>query len=128
MATWPGLPFPQKLARDSLSVDYQSPVLRTENDIGPAKTRLRFTAAVRRIRGRLPPVDGTQLATFRTFYETTIAYGALSFDWTDPLDESTRAFRMIEAPGISLARPGTVSPGASIHRLWIITLQMEILP
>ncbi len=100
----------------------QSAVIRTAMDSGPAKLRRRFTAAVRNLDVAMF-LDGTQKATFDTFFNTTLAEGALSFDWTDPVTDSTISMRFREPATWNQIRTGTVA-----NRLWQADLALEVLP
>lgn len=68
-------------------------VVRSQFDVGPAKTRRRATARGFDIKGTITITDA-ELATFETWFEDTILDGSLEFDWTDPQtgDPITLAF------------------------------------
>ena len=92
-------------------------VVRTEMDAGPAKLRRRFTAAVRPLKGRIE-ITRAQAATLETFYVTTLAGGALPFDWTSPRTLETVSMRFVSPPRVGILK-GTV---------WFADLDLEILP
>jgi len=52
-------------------------------DAGPAKVRRRFTAGVTPVAGTMI-MTAAQLATFETFFNTTLLGGTLRFSWTKP--------------------------------------------
>lgn len=121
MATWPAS-LPQSLLRD-LSQSYQPAKLRTQMDKGPHKQRQRFTAMTRFYDGSLY-LDGTEIQTFMTFFETTIGAGAASFTWIDPIDDSSASLRFREDPKIDLVR----SHQTPASRLYRVSLSLEKLP
>lgn len=112
---WPAS-LPQKPFRGLTEVR-QPAALRTIMDAGAAKTRKRFTAAVRNI--DIPMVfTKAQRATFDTFFITTLSEGALEFDWEDPVDESTTiSFRFRNPPKMTKAAGE-----------WKTILNLEVLP
>ena len=121
MPAWPGT-LPQNLFRNSVTVGWQDPVLRTPNETGPSKSRRRFTAAARPVSGRML-LNGTQMAAFKSFFENDVAHGALSFDWTDPVDGTAVVLKFLEPPQWNLIRTGSVA-----NRLWEAQLALEIQP
>lgn len=58
-------------------------VLGTETDIGPIKTRLRATAGIASVSCQYL-FSTVELATFRSFYTTTLAYGSVQFNMNHP--------------------------------------------
>ena len=121
MATWPAtLPQAQFVGLADLKT---SGMLRTQMDIGPAKSRRRFTATVRNVDVPII-VDNDHRETFDSFFDGTIGDGSLPFDWTDPVTDNVVSFRFRNAPSFRLLRG---DPGRS-KRHHIATLQLEILP
>lgn len=105
-----------------VGIERKTAVVRSSMDSGPAKQRARFTAAVREL--QVPMFfTGTELQTFDTFFITTLSEGALSFDWLDPVNDSTVSMRFMEPPKFQ-----QVSGGASADRVWRSTFKLEILP
>lgn len=93
-------------------------LLRTSMESGPAKQRRRSAAGVRPIDGKLI-LTATQLATFKTFYNTTLLSGSLRFSWVDPVDGTTAVeMRFTKVPSWS-AISGT---------LFDVALSLEIMP
>ena len=120
MVAWPPtLPQKQFLG---LRDERQSGRLRTSMDTGPAKQRRRFTAATRNI-GVPIVLDGAQRQTFDTFFITTLEEGVLSFDWEDPVDDTTISMRFISFPPFEL-----ISGGIPDERMWQAVMTLEILP
>jgi hypothetical protein len=100
----------------------QPAVVRSAMDAGPPKVRRRYTAAVRNLDVAMF-LDGTQKATFDTFFNTTLAEGSLPFDWTDPVSGNTVSMRFREPAAWAQVRAGTVA-----NRLWRADLPLEVLP
>lgn len=64
----------------------------TEMDVGPAKVRSRFTDAVD-VYDLQHTLDFNDIATFETFYKTTLGNGTLPFLFDDPFTLVQTAFR-----------------------------------
>jgi len=109
---------PQELTTDGYSQSAADNLLRTSMDTGPAKVRRRATSAPRPVGGTVI-MDETQLATFKTFYATTILGGSLRFNWVDPDDGSTAVEMRFTSP------PSWTVLGGDLYR---VTLALEILP
>jgi len=69
----------------------------TQTDSGPKKRRRRYSAAAPRVFTGQFVFTKAQFATFDTFYETTTKGGSLAFDFTDPVDDTTKDYAF-EAP------------------------------
>lgn len=120
---WPaGLP--QSIPATA-SLSQEENVLRTDTDMGPAKTRRRYTAFVRLIDVASGLVlDTEQLEELMHFYDVTTQCGALSFMWLNPVEESgDLEMRFRGIPQISFAVPGRRE--IRQHR---VALVFEILP
>ena len=102
----------------------QAGVLRSQMDTGAPKTRKQFTAAIQKIE-LLMILNGTQLATFDTFFITTINEGADTFTIPDPVDDSTITVRFTRPPAWTLI---SGSGPAVEDRLWRATYFLEELP
>lgn len=97
-------------------------VLRTQMDAGPSFSRRRYTAVSRTL--GVPVVfNGAQRVIFDDFFRDDLKDGSLSFDWTDPVDDSTVTFRFTKPPEFTTMRGG--QPAERIYRA---TLALEILP
>jgi hypothetical protein len=94
--------------------------LRTQMDAGPAKVRRRFTAGVTTFQVSLP-MTTAQVATFETFFSTTIAGGALAFDWVHPRTRAAVSMRIVTPP------PPKIRPEAGA-KTWTVGFSVEILP
>lgn len=64
----------------------------TEMDIGPAKVRARYTDGVD-IYECQHTLDFADIATFDTFYKTTLSNGTLPFLFDDPFTLASTVFR-----------------------------------
>lgn len=117
MPSWPGtLP----TAPEGPDYQEQPPLvtIRTQMDAGPPKMRRKFTAGIR-------PFTFTwimtkaQVATFDTFYNTTLAGGSLSFDSLNhPRTGAAATFRFAGQPSYAYLGPDA----------WRVTTPLEILP
>jgi hypothetical protein len=117
MATWPGtLPTFQDILAESYQASMPDNVIITDMEVGPPKARRRGTAAIEPFSGTLR-MTSAQLATFKTFYESTIFYGALKFDATHP--ETSAAVSMI-----FMGQPQKAPAGPD----WLLSFSVGILP
>jgi hypothetical protein len=149
MAAWPDseLPAPQW---DSLQIEVQDAVLRSQMDSGPGKTRRRFTTVSTYIQATWV-LTRAQFVRFVTFYESETFLGSIGFDWVHPVTNATVQARFRKPPNMKpmgspmirpiissgvtnaegvLPRPSE-APGASILQLesyWQVTAEIEVLP
>jgi len=114
---WPAS-LPQEPLAQGFSERAPNTLIRTTMEAGPPKARRRFTAGVRNIECQLR-LTPAQTATLDLFFDTTIAGGALSFDWKHPRDGAPATFRFVEPPSYT-----PVARGA----LWQASLRLESLP
>lgn len=121
MATWPAT-LPQSLDM-VLKRTRQPGKIRSDMDTGPAKQRPRFTATTKQYDASVI-MTGAQLATFATFYETTLGQGADAFDWIDPITDVAASLRFMAEPEDTLLRPHE-NPD---DRLYRVTMPLEKLP
>lgn len=92
-------------------------VLRTQMDMGPAKTRQRTTAGMGKLSlGYL--LTAAQVAALRSFYQTTLAGGSLRFQITHPVTAENILCRFLKPPA-----PAAVSPTR-----FKVLLELEVLP
>lgn len=105
-------------AAQQASVTLQDAVIRTQMDTGPAKVRRRSTAEPTMMRLGHPNYTTAQMRDLVSFFETTVAAGALAFDMDDPLSGAVRSFRFM--------RPPTINPTGS--GAWSIDVELERLP
>ena len=117
MATWPGtLPTFAEFLHDSYRETAPDNVIRTQMSIGPDKIRKRGTAAPTICQG-IMYMTTAQVATFRTFYDSTINYGADEFDTIHPRTGAAVSVAFI-------GQPMTAPRGTE----WNVSMAFEILP
>ena len=117
MATWPAtLPTFQEFIWDDFENVLPNNVIRTEMEIGPAKVRMRGSSAPELYQGRFK-ANSTKKATFKTFFKTTISYGATQFDIVHPYTGAAAVSRIVGQPKIT-----------SAGKDYFITALYEILP
>lgn len=110
MASWPAAPFPQKPLYSGNTETLADTVIRTEMSTGPAKVRRRFTSGVRFAHYELL-LKLADLATFRTFFESTCSGGAVSWTWTHPVDGGAITCRFVGQPTYTMVSSGRVRVG-----------------
>lgn len=98
MDAWP-ITLQQKLNTSGFQYQLGNTLLRSENDVGPAKVRSRFTDAVDRYTCTVL-LDFDDVATFKTFYKTTLNNGANAFEFNDPFTGDPSIFRFVDSPTI----------------------------
>ena len=113
---WP-VSLPQVPLRQGFGESAQSPVIRTQMDVGPAKLRARYTAEVTLYNFRFLLTDA-QVVTLETFYKTTLTFGSLRFHWTDHRLSTTIKYRFMTRPAYTQLRPD----------LWQTSFQLEQIP
>ena len=92
--------------------------VRSPMDVGPAKVRRRATAGVTQLKCAFR-LSAAQRGSLLTFWETTLAAGALSYSWTHPISGAGITCRIVEPPGFTQAAGGVS---------WVATVTVEILP
>ena len=121
MDTWPAT-LPQRLSADASVQDDESRAI-TDMDSGPASVRNRFTAITQKVKGSMV-LTGSQLATFDTFFRSTIKHGALSFSWIHPFTEAAVTIRFKGKPEWQCIKPAS----AVNDRIYQASLELEIQP
>ena len=104
-------------ARDGYRETGPEATIRTDMSTGPAKVRRRFTAAPRRVSARIAYLTAAELATFESFFETTIAMGSLSFTAENPITGTTRTYRFVGSYDVEPRGVG-----------YTVSAELEILP
>jgi len=118
MAVWPAS-LPQQVFRDGFQEQIVPAVaIRSKMDSGATKRRRRFTTGPRMMNVTVN-MDDTQLATFQTFYNTTLDGGTAPFTFPDP--------RLTSPITVAFAQePRSVRPeGATTY---LVQLLLEIQP
>lgn len=87
-------------------------------DVGPPKMRRRSTAVVT-VTAVTYRMNVAQLASFNTFYQTTLADGTLPFTWKHPVDQLTYTwmFDSKQAPTFDRVTPSTFRVTFNLLRL-----------
>jgi hypothetical protein len=93
---WPA-ELPRTLRSEGLKTQYKDPVLRTDMDMGPAKTRLRYTRPPLMVTGTIT-VDEAGRMLLDYFYRITTRFGALRFTFTNPQSLEMREYRFTAPP------------------------------
>ncbi len=114
---WPAS-LPQEPLTQGFSEQAPSTAIRSQMEAGPPKVRRRFTAGVRNIECQLR-LTPAQVDTLDAFFGSTVAGGALPFDWKHPRGGTAVTFRFVEPPSYTPVARGT---------LWQASLRLEILP
>lgn len=116
MAVWPsGLP--QKFQQSGFSNSLPDNTIQSSMATGPDKARRRDVSAVEPISGSMI-LDETQYELIVTFYNTTLASGALPFDWVHPVTGIACEMRIV--------RPPKFTPLSG--NFYKASMQMEIQP
>lgn len=84
---WPGT-LPQKFLVDGYSEGVGDGLLEYQPDTGASLTRRRATAMPKPMGGNFE-MTSAQIATLKTFFETTLIGGSLPFNFPDPLTGAT---------------------------------------
>lgn len=114
--TWP-ISLPQNMTIQSYAEGGKDNVIRSETDIGPAKTRRRATNAIRPISGTFFMTD-EQLSRFEDFMADTVADGALAFYFPAQGRSS----------GTWLVRQTEAYQAIYNGGRWEVSVKLEILP
>lgn len=93
-------PWPSTLPTAGLISDLQGGpqvnVVSFQPQTGPSIDRKKSSSVARNRKIKLPPITKAQYATFKTFFETTLAYGVLPFDWKDGLTGNTVRMKFVQ--------------------------------
>ena len=120
MSTWP-VALQQKLNVAGFQKRMGNTRVQSDNDVGPAKVRSRFTVAVDVYECEVW-LDFDEVDDFETFYKTTLGNGTLPFDFNDPFTEAPASFRFV---------PGTdpvIRPVGSGGRTFAVSMSWEKMP
>ena len=120
-AIWPvGLPQAPLLA--AYSQRDEKRVVRFTTDTGPAIVRARSAAIVERCSIGLL-LTGAQVALLKTFFRSTVAAGALPFQWRHHQSGNLIDYRFLSEPEF---KPR--APRQSGTELWSVTFELETMP
>ena len=113
--------WPETLPAAPLAAGFQETwpdtTLRSQTDMGPAKTRPRSTAGI----GKLALayyLTAAQYAALKDFYQNDIAGGSLRFDMPHPVGGAAITCRFLKPPAPAAATPGRFK----------VALELEVLP
>lgn len=115
MATWPAS-LPQSFQIDSLREEPGENTIESVVEMGPKKTRQRFSAVEKPISGTMQ-MTLAQYATFKEFFDTTIQAGSQKFDMPDP-HGSTMSVRFA----------GQKYTASFSYPFWVLNLELVRLP
>ncbi|MBU6475063.1 MAG: hypothetical protein KGL10_09665 [Alphaproteobacteria bacterium] len=96
MTAWPSTLPAAPLAKNFQEIA-PATVIRTDMDTGPAKVRQRTTAGVGELQATYF-LSAAQTETLDDFYATTLAGGALGFDYTHPRTGALLTCRFVSPP------------------------------
>ncbi len=116
MASWPNS-LPAYPLIDGFHETVPKTVIRTEMEQGPAKVRLRTTAAVR-VMSVHYLMNKSQIETLETFYLATLQGGAIAFDFTHPRNDGLVSCRFIKPPEYS----------TSNGNYFKVSIELEVMP
>jgi hypothetical protein len=117
-SAWPST-LPQSLLLNGASKGVGDGLIEYQPDTGPSTTRRRSSAVMRPLSGAMILTD-SQIATFETFFYTTILFGALPFTFPDPISGAPLLVKFTKA-----ALPSYVPLGANNYQL---SLSLLVLP
>lgn len=112
--TWPSeLPNPEYGWNEG---EVENMIIRSSNEAGVAKQRLRYTAVATPITAQLL-LTRSQLAVFKDFVENTLNH-VLPFDWVDMLtDVGTVTYRLTKKPTYTRSGYDQITVGLSLERM-----------
>ena len=91
-------------------------IIRSSNDAGVPKQRLRYTAVATPVTAQIL-LTRVQLVIFKTFVEVTLKH-VLPFDWTDMLtDTGTITYRFTKKPTYTRDGYDSVMVGMALERM-----------
>lgn len=114
---WPAS-LQQKLDADTFQETLANTLIRSENDLGPAKVRRRHTKGVKEWSVSIR-VTIAQYSTLTTFYNNTIAGGSLRFEFLHPITQIAVLARIVDPPTIQPLNGGII---------FKVNMKWEILP
>jgi len=91
MPTWPAT-LPALVVQSGYSESLPDQAIETPTDAGPGKIRRRQTGTQRPLKCSIECTPA-QVATFETFWLTTLAGGTLEFTWVHPRTQAAATLR-----------------------------------
>lgn len=120
MDVWP-VSLQQILNTASFQYQLGNTKVKSETAVGPAKVRARTTDAVDTYTCSIN-IPMSDVATFKTFYKTTLGGGVLPFTFNDPFDGTPSSFRF------SPDSDPTIVPLGSGGLEFVLSMAWEKLP
>jgi hypothetical protein len=114
MPTWPNT-LPKALIEGYAETPANN-VLRTQMDVGPAKTRRRTFANVRNLTINLL-LSSAQWTALDNFYDVETLSGSLPFDMPHPRTNVTGNFRFVSPPQLSALSSNYFKIAVSLEQL-----------
>ena len=93
MADWPIL----VQAKSSIPITEKptvDPTIRSRKEDGSVTTRLRFAAVPKQWSFELRWINEADRTALQTFQHTTVSYGAGTFNWLNPIDDTIYVVRL----------------------------------
>lgn len=115
---WPNT-LPQRLLISGASLGEGDGLVEYAPDLGPSLTRRGTTAVMRPLTGNMI-LTGSQVATWRQFFRTTIVQGSLPFTFPDPLGGSDLLVKHVKGA------PPAVAPLGNDN--WQLSLSLMVMP
>lgn len=116
MTAWPNS-LPAYPLLDGFQETVPKTVIRTDMEQGPAKVRLRTTAAVRKMSLNYL-MSKAQVTALETFYLATLQGGALAFDFTHPRSNAYVSCRFVKPPEY-------ITTNGNFFK---VSIELEVLP
>lgn len=82
---------------NSFNETQQDGSVETNMDTGPSKKRRRFTSVTEAYGGSMT-MDSSQKAAFKTFFQSILKQGSLTFNFPNPVSTGTIEVRLIGTP------------------------------
>jgi hypothetical protein len=96
--TWP-VSLQQKFNSSNFDLKFGNTLVRSDVDVGLAKVRSRYTDAIDIYTSSID-LEIDDFETFYDFYKTTLNNGSKTFDFDNPLTNTTDEFRFVAPPEI----------------------------
>lgn len=90
----------QLVSEANFGLNYGDTVLRSTMDVGPVKTRNRYTKRIDSFSTSIY-LTTAQYTTFDNFYTTSLVNGTLAFEFNHPITQALSEFKFSGTPRIS---------------------------
>jgi len=104
MPTWP-VSLPDYVLKEGFSEKLPANIIRSSMGVGPPKMRKRTTSGPRPLTVT-QYMTASQVATFDTFYASTLSWGSLRFDWVSPRTQVAKELRFTTEPSYTPSGAG----------------------